>query len=187
MVRLLGALLASLIVTGGCSSSHSASGGYIAVKSGRYLGVPWRLFASNVNGQFCMELRRVDAQAQHPFAGACVFANQPSKGSYYFASGPGPHGSHVNYGPLPANAVAVQIATHQTVGTYGLPSGQGLPHGRFWIDFEPASWPAPAEGKALDVPQPLDRDGKRVAFRRFYTAASRDRALTRRTRAVSRR
>jgi hypothetical protein len=71
-----------------------------------------------VNGQFCMELYRPDGQ--HPSAGACVFDDDASKGSYYYASGPGPHGSYVNYGPLPMNGVAVHIASHQTVHTYRL-------------------------------------------------------------------
>jgi hypothetical protein len=155
------------VVLAGCSSSRSTSNGLVALRSGSYQGVAWRLLAGNVNGQFCMELRRVDGNPQHPFAGACVFADQPSKGSSYFASGPGPHGSYVNFGPLPASAVAVHIATHQGVPSYPLPSGHGLPAGRYWLDFEPASWPTSAEGKALKIPQPVDRHGNPVAFQPF--------------------
>lgn len=166
--RKVGPVFVSLVIfLGGCASGHSGTAGLAAVKSGRYLGVSWWAFAGYVNGQFCMELRHVTGRAPRPFAGACVFDDEPSKNSYYFATGPGPHGSYVNYGPLPPNAVFVRIATHQTVRSYRLPSGHGLPPGRFWIDFEPETWPTPAEGRPLQTPQPLDRHGNPVNFQPF--------------------
>lgn len=139
--------------------------GVVQVRSGVYRGVAWRLKAGTVNGQFCMELRR--SHEQQPFAGACGFDDVPSKGSHYYASGPGPCESYVNYGPLPPNAVSVRIASHQTVRTYPLPTGHGMPNGRFWVDFEPASWPSASQGTPLDNPQPVDRSGNPVGFEAF--------------------
>jgi hypothetical protein len=117
-----------------------------------------------------MELRGSDGQ--QPFAGACVFDDEPSKGSYYYASGSGPHRSCVDFGPLRANAVAVRIARHQTVRTYRLPTAHYMPIGRFWVDFEPASWPSTIQDKPLHNPQPLHRSGRSVAFEAFYAACS---------------
>ena len=161
-----GALVVTCVVTGFLvlrSTNHDR--GMVQVRTGVYQGVAWRLYAGTVNGQFCMKLRPSDGQ--QPFAGACVFDDEPSKDSYYYASGPGPHGSYVDYGPLPANAVAVRIASHQTVRTYRLPTGHYMPTGRFWVDFEPASWPSTTQGKPLHNPQPLDGSGRPVAFEAF--------------------
>jgi hypothetical protein len=157
-------------VAASCSSAKEVASPSkpVVVKSGIYHGVSWRLYAwTDDQQQFCMQVRRVTQGRQRDMAAACVFDDQPAKGSYYYASGPGPQRSGVNFGPLPTNAVAVRIATHQTVPTYPFPPGGGLPEGRFWVDFEPATWPAPAEGKPLHTPQPLDRGGKRVAFQTF--------------------
>ena len=150
---------------GGSQQTHGT--GAVQIRSGTYRGVAWHLYARINEGHLCMELRRTTGDRQVPFAGACLFDDDPDGGSYYYASGPGPRGSYVNYGPLPKKAVRVRIATKQSVPAYPFPKASGLPNANFWVDFEPASWPSPNQGRPLNDPEPLDRKGNPVAFKGF--------------------
>lgn len=162
-----GALAATVVAGFIVLSPENRDTGLVKLRTGVYRGVIWRLDAGTVNGQFCMQLSRVNGPHPGEFAGACVFDNDPTGPSYYYASGLGPRGSGVNYGPLPISAVAIRIATHQVVPTYPLPARSGMPKGRYWVDFEPDNWPAPQEGRPLNNPQPLDQQGKPVAYQAF--------------------
>lgn len=178
---------AALAVAGtllaGCASAHSPASAssptssghspYVLLTSGSYKGIDWRLFAWQQQGHLCMELDPAGTDPDHRpaassagGAGACQFDHSdPSSG--YYASGPGPAGSAVSFGPLPDDATQIRVATHETLATASLPTGKGLPTGRYWINIMPAGWPTQTEGSALPTPQPLDANGGKVAFQSF--------------------
>ena len=175
--------VAAIVATGtllaGCASAHSpgsvtTSGhsSYVLLTSGSYKGVDWRLFAWQQQGHLCMEFDPAGSDPAHRLAassagaGGCKFDDSnPSTG--YYASGPGPGGSAVSFGPLPSDATQIRVATHETLTAAPLPAGKGLPTGRYWINVMPAGWPAQTEGSALPTPQPLDTNGNTVTFQSF--------------------
>jgi hypothetical protein len=67
---------------------------------------------------------------------------------------------------LPARATRIRVARNQTIPTFVLPAGHGLPAGRYWVFIPPAFWPNAATGPATD-PQPQDDQGNPVGFTRF--------------------
>jgi hypothetical protein len=175
----LAAVAAAVSVTGcgstATSSAHGTHTSYVRLTSGTYHGVPWQLFAWEQKSQLCMELLPGGADPGHPQAGpswpaagggGCAFDHR-DPGSGYYASSTGPAGSGFSYGPLPARATQIRTATREILVTRPLPSGKGLPSGRYWIHLMPAGWPSEAEGNALDTPQPLDSRGQAVPFAAF--------------------
>lgn len=161
--------LAALAAAGIAAHGHSrGSGEWVQLRSGSYHGVSWRLDAREQHGHLCLSVDspKGPSDTQHGFAGACVFEYAPTKASDFWAGGLGPDRSYVNFGPVPSNAVAIRIATNQLVPTYPLPAGHGLPHARFWIDFEPGGRPSPTQGTTAR-PQPLDSKGRSVAFQPY--------------------
>ena len=165
-VLIVAAVLASLVAWERHRSRNSA---WVEVAHGTYAGTPWRLDAREQDGHLCLSVDGPGGPNDFAttMAGECVFADEPAKAGYYYGEGPGPGTSMVSYGPLPAEATHIRVATHEVLTTQPLPTGSGLPRGRFWIQFTPYHWPTAAEGKALGWAQPLDDAGAPVAFRRF--------------------
>ena len=149
--------------------NRSRTSDWVELAGGTYAGTPWRLDAREQDGHLCLSVDGPGGpdDIATTMAGACVFADEPMKAGYYYASGPGPGTSMVSYGPLPVQATRIRVASRQVLTTRPLPAGSGLPHGRFWIQFTPYNWPTPADGTALEWAQPLDDAGRPVAFRNF--------------------
>lgn len=132
-------------------------------------GVHWQLDAfSDANGSFCMGIdgpRGPDHSAHLSWSNAaCTFDHSDAGGYFGGGQAPGP-GAFVAYGPLPDDAVGVRVSTKQVVPSRPLPTGHGLPRGRYWISYEPAAWPGKG-AKSVD-PQPLDASGRNVPFKKF--------------------
>lgn len=169
-------LVAAVATATGCGDnpdSTPAHTPYTVLSSGTYHGASWQLFGWSQSGQLCLELlpRGSTPPAASPApwpgagGGACGFNSAPSGG---FSSGSiGPDGSDFAFGPLPLGATRIRVAAHEVVPTSLLPQSNGLPVGRFWILLMPAGWPTPADGAALDTPQPLDAHDRPVAFQVF--------------------
>lgn len=101
------------------------------------------------------------------YPGQCGFYAEKAPPLSYWMGGLGPAGSTVTFGPLPTNAVAIRITTHEVIGTSALPDTDGLPAGRYWLSITPPDWPTASGGAALDTPQPLDSRGHPVGFQDF--------------------
>ncbi|WP_146088376.1 hypothetical protein [Actinacidiphila yanglinensis] len=132
-------------------------------------GVHWQLDAfRDANGSFCMGIngpKGPDATANIPWVNAaCGFDDSDSGGYYGGGDAPGKN-AFVSYGPLPGKAVGVRVSTKEVVPTKPLPKGHDLPDGRYWIFYQPASWPG--KGAKAVEPQPLDASGRKVAFKKF--------------------
>ncbi|MFJ2958882.1 hypothetical protein OG896_32135 [Streptomyces sp. NBC_00669] len=134
-------------------------------------GVHWQLDAyidADQDGSFCMSLddsRGPDHSATLPWAnGACGFDGSDSGGYYGGGQAPG-RNAFASYGPVPDAAVGVRVSTEEVVPTHPLPKGHGLPDGRYWVVYQPASWPG--KGARSVDPQPLDASGRKVAFTTF--------------------
>jgi hypothetical protein len=147
--------------------------GWVTLTAGTYRGVGWELRASMWHGKLCMQLagpagQNDPAQSAGGYAGQCQFDRSCALCSYTFV-GLGPADSASAFGPLPANATQVRIATHKVVPTSPFPVGHSLPSGRYWLDIHPTNWPAssPGDGTSLATPQPLDAQGNTVKFRNF--------------------
>jgi hypothetical protein len=147
--------------------------GYTVLTRAVTNGIHWQLDAEPDSSGLCM---RVDSPKGPDVdvswgSGGCGFNADPPDGSYYLTGPvPGSAGADtpwLTFGPLPSNATAIRIATHQVVKTYPFPRGHGLPDGRFWLFVRPPGWPTKSEGTLLDTPQPLDRAGRPVSFKRF--------------------
>lgn len=160
----------------GATAASPLHSPYVQLTSGTYHGMSWQLFAWEQESKLCMALLPGGTDPDHlptdkpswPAAGGggCAFdTRQP--GSDHYVSSTGPAGSGFSYGPLPSQATQIKTATHEILVTRPLPRGKGLPSGRYWIHLMPAGWPSKAEGTALDAPQPLDAQGKKVPFKAF--------------------
>lgn len=118
-----------------------------------------------------MELQPQGSDPDHPDiasvlgGGGCGFDKSPSGG--YFSGAPAARASTVAFGPLPTTATRIRVSTREVLTTSPLPTGVGLPTGRFWFQVLPAGWPTPADGAALDTPEPLSATGEPVAFTDF--------------------
>jgi hypothetical protein len=163
----------------GCRASQAdpAHTPYVKLDGGTYHGAAWGLWAWEQGSELCMMLvpagvdpgRPVDRSSPTgPAAGGggCGFDDKDPSGGFYTSS-TGPDHSGWTFGPLPAAATGIRVATHEVLATKPLPAGKGLPAGRYWLHFEPAGWPGRAQGTALDTPQPLDAHGRKVAFAAF--------------------
>lgn len=130
----------------------------VRLAAGTTNGARWGLWAWEQDKQLCMALagpNRYSARATTN--GGCGFNNQRSGGYYMGGRAPGGKlGAYVDYGPLPSRAVRIR-AHGKIIDTKPLPTGHGLPRGRYWISF------ATGPGN----PQPLDARGKPVPFQAF--------------------
>ena len=162
----LGGLLALAAERGHRSSASD----WVELQAGRYGTMPWRLLAREQGHTLCLALAspgtgNPSSAAAAASAGGCGFnADHPSAG--FYASGPGPGGVVSSFGPLPARATRIRVARNQTIPTFVLPSGHGLPAGRYWVFIPPTFWPNAATGPATN-PQPQDDQGNPVGFTRF--------------------
>jgi hypothetical protein len=181
--RTLGAMLAGLTacaaLVSGCSSSAPAGGPNdgVLIDSGTTGGVAWDLWAWEDNGQLCMgpgtesgPYTSTDAAAPGAMSGSqCGFSDK-TKGATYYASaqntGNGPPTVALLFGPVPAAAVAVRVTGKITLKTAAFPSGAGLPSARYWVWAAPYQVPA-SDGTVLSPPEPLDAQGKAVAFQAY--------------------
>jgi hypothetical protein len=161
-----------LVSTGlaGCSSGGTGSG-YVTLTKQTSNGVHWQLDASSDGSHLCMYVDGPKGPRDTSIdwvSGACGFDDSPTEGGGYFETGmdPGDTNSYLNYGPLPADATQIRVATNEVVPTYPLPSGKGLPKGRFWFIVEGPGWPSKADGKIIN-PIPLNSSGKPVDFKNF--------------------
>ncbi|MGC1405226.1 MAG: hypothetical protein WA938_00625 [Candidatus Dormiibacterota bacterium] len=146
---------------------------YVVLTTGTYQGHAWQLFAWE-EGRLCMAFLPAGYDPAHmpsvssPVgAGQCEFEKTQNPTSSYYDGGPGYGGSFESFGPLPTDATQIRVATHEVLPTTLLPPAKGLPAGRYWINIMPAGWPTSAQGNALDVPQPLDAQGRPVQFQDF--------------------
>ncbi|MGW5656172.1 hypothetical protein [Streptomyces humi] len=162
------AVAAVVLLTAGCSGhSGPKPTPHVLLADGVYQGKSWSVYAWQQGGQLCME---VDGPGDPTAsgvasAGACGF-DQKNPSSGYYASGPGPGDSNVNYGPLPSRATQIRVATKEILPTRPFPAGKQLPAGRYWIQIIPKDWPLPADGRAIS-PEPLNASGRRVAYQDF--------------------
>jgi hypothetical protein len=162
-VLAIGCLIALASVTGRAAKPAS---GWVELQAGRYGSAPWRLVAREQDHVLCLSLESAsDGDPTAGTTGGCGF-NTDHPDSGYYVDGPGPSGVICRFGPLPARAVAVRVAPDQTIPTFVLPAGHGLPAARYWLFIPPPFWPNAALGPAPD-PQPLDDQGNPVAFTRF--------------------
>lgn len=151
----------------------SARSPQVLLTHGSRNGIRWGLWAweqpQNGRRVLCMDLSGPDRYAAAgapgvPPTGGCAF-NDRSPGSGYYASGLGPgSGTSVSFGPLPVRAATIRVAGI-TLPTYPLPSGRGLPRGRYWIRF--ASSRVTGTTAPSSSPVPLDAHGHRVPFQPF--------------------
>lgn len=162
------AVTAVALLAAGCSGhSPSTQTPHVLLTSGVYQGNAWSVYAWQQGGQLCMEVDGPGGPTASggPDAGACGFDEKnPSSG--YYASGPGPGDSDINYGPLPSRATQIRVATKEILPTEPFPAGKQLPAGRYWIQIIPKDWPLPANGKEMS-PKPLDASGRQVAYQDF--------------------
>lgn len=155
---------------GGHSNDDGRVGDHYTVLA-RYVtgGVHWQLDAfRDANGSFCMGISGPKGPDFIPKLdranAACGFDGSDSGGYYGGGQAPGRDAS-ISYGPVPDTAAGVRVSTREVVPTHPLPKGHGLPGGRYWVSYEPASWPG--RGARSVTPQPLDAAGDKVAFTTF--------------------
>lgn len=172
-----GVAVCALVVVGALLWSHShdkaaasaTSAPTIVIANGEYDGNPWYLLAytDKTSGQLCMYASSTPklSQASGVSGGQCGFYSGPGVNYYFSAQGLGD--AVIDFGPLPQDATQIRVATHEVLATTPLPSGKGLPAGRYWMHIAPANWPQPQDGSALTEPQPLNAQGAAVPFSSF--------------------
>ncbi len=166
-------LAAALPLTVSCSASTgtqtahaSASPRELASSSGDTPAWSlWGWLDAAQGSSLCLEVR--DPKAGSAGGGSeCGFTNQPTDTTGYYASAPLVSQRIVDYGPLPATAVAVRLSAPGrksfTVRSQPLPAD--FPAGRFWSTVLPGT---AASGSPTWTAQPLDSQGKPVAFQAF--------------------
>lgn len=147
---------------------------YIQLAAGTSDGAGWRLFGWEQQHQLCLALLPAGYHPDHPptptttawEGGGCGFDDR-HPGSGFSIGAVGPDGGGLSFGPLPAAATQIRVATHKILATTPFPGGKGLPAGRFWISFIAPGDPPAADGDLLPNPQPLDAQGRPVAFQSF--------------------
>ncbi|HSY15021.1 MAG TPA: hypothetical protein VK816_03465 [Jatrophihabitantaceae bacterium] len=145
---------------------------WVTLTTGTYKGVVWKLDAQEYGGRLCLSLD--DAKgggdrgaAEGGYSAGCGFDDKETGQNGDLGGGMGPVDSQIDYGPLPSNATQIRIATNKVIPTGLLPTGKGLPAGRYWVFVYAPDWLTPAVGKPLDPPQPLNARGKPVAYKNF--------------------
>ncbi|WP_330269856.1 hypothetical protein [Streptomyces griseorubiginosus] len=152
------------VTLSGCGSTPA----YVTLERARTHGVAWQVDAWEQQGKLCIFVDgpKGPKTAVSWSSGGCGFDNTP--GSAYFVNGwtPGAGDMDLAFGPLPADATQVRVATREVIASKPLPSDAGLPHGRYWLFVWPSGWPNKADGKQVG-PTPLNASGKPVAFTKF--------------------
>ncbi|MGW7546404.1 hypothetical protein ACWGKQ_35640 [Streptomyces sp. NPDC054770] len=162
------ALLVSAFLVG-CSAKGPHLPDYVVLSKHVTHGVHWQLDAYLSDEGLCLT---VDSPKGPEVggdwsSGGCGFDSSPSGGYWSGGQEPGAENATVVYGPLPDNATAIKVASHTVVKSVPFPHGSGLPSGRYWFFIEPPGWPSKADGTLLTTPQPMDKQGKKVAFKKF--------------------
>jgi hypothetical protein len=173
------ALLAATALAG-CSSTAPAPDGQdnaVLVDSGAVGNVSWNLWAWEDGSTLCMGMgnrsgpytSRNSVSAGQMYGSQCGFNAKTPGATYYLSASNGTDGPPtvaLLFGPVPAAAVSVQVTSRITLKTEAFPSGAGLPAANYWYWAGPYQPPA-SDGTLLAVPQPLDKQGKAVAFQAY--------------------
>ncbi|MBR7832724.1 hypothetical protein KDL01_05600 [Actinospica durhamensis] len=180
-VRLRAVALAATAVLGsslisGCGAGQTTP---VLLRSGTTLGLAWYLWAWEQKGSLCMSTGTaagpdggdITPPPNAVEGGQCEYTDKYPAATYYMSAEGGTDGKDdftvsLVFGPLPSDATHIKVATHLTLTTQPFPSGKGLPTGRYWVWVDTYVPPA-SVGTVLDVPQPLDNQGKPVAFQIF--------------------
>ncbi|WP_405552143.1 hypothetical protein OHV08_00480 [Streptomyces canus] len=162
------ALLACVFLAG-CSTKGPHLPDYVVLSKHVTHGVRWQLDAYLSDDGLCLTVDdpRGPEVSGDWSSGGCGFDSSPSGGYWSGGQEPGDENGFVVYGPLPDNATAIRVASHTVVKTIPFPRGSGLPTARYWFVIEPPGWPSKADGTLLSAPQPLDKQGKNVTFKKF--------------------
>ncbi|MBR7832723.1 hypothetical protein KDL01_05595 [Actinospica durhamensis] len=169
------AVLGSGLISG-CGDGETTP---VLLRSGTTLGVAWYLWAWEQKGSLCMwtgtpagpDGGDITPPPNAVTGGQCDYTDTYPAATYYMGAEGGTDGKDdftvsLVFGPLPSDATHIKVATQLTLTTQPFPSGKGLPTGRYWVWVD--SYVPPASvGSVLDVPQPLDDQGKPVAFQIF--------------------
>ena len=179
LVAMLAVLLCATLISA-CSSDAPAPDGQddaVLIDSGTTGGVGWDLWAWEDDGRLCMGMgdqsgptTSRNTAAPGAMSGSQCGFNDKTQGTTYYASaqnaGNGPPTVALLFGPVPPAAVAVQVTSKITLTTTAFPTGAGLPSARYWVWAGPYQPPA-SDGTLLQVPKPLDAQGKAVAFQAY--------------------
>ncbi|MFI5680435.1 hypothetical protein [Streptomyces cellulosae] len=162
------ALLACVFLAG-CAAQGPHLPDYVVLSQHVTHGVRWQLDAFLSDEGLCLTVDdpKGPEVSGDWSSGGCGFDNSPAGGYWSGGQEPGDENGFVEYGPLPDNATAIRVASHLVVRTTPFPHGSGLPAARYWFFIEPPGWPSKADGTVLSTPQPLDEQGKKVAFQKF--------------------
>jgi hypothetical protein len=172
----VGIVLGTGAAVSGCGSSGTSP---VLLASGTTQGVDWYLWAWEQGGSLCMSTGTAagpDGGSITPSpdamtGGQCEYDQKYPDSSYFMSAdgGNSPSGDSTAalvFGPLPSDAVRIKVASRLTLTTQPFPAGKALPAGRFWVWAGPYQPPA-SDGTVLDTPQPLNAQGKPVAFQDF--------------------
>lgn len=180
-LRLRTVALAATVMLGsgllsGCGDDQTTP---VLLRSGTTQGVAWYLWAWELNGSLCISTGtpvgpdggEITPPDHAVTGGQCEFTDKYEGAAYYMSAEGGQDAAgdptvSLSFGPLPSNATQIKVADKLTLPTEPLPSGKGLPSGRYWVWADKYTPPA-SEGAVLDIPQPLDVQGKPVAFQDF--------------------
>lgn len=184
-VRSLATAVGALVCASLAAGCGNAAGGTAAsttpvlLESGTTEGVAWHLWAWEQSGKLCMSTGTaggpdggtITPAPRAMTGGGCEFDRTTPDSSYYVGAQGGGTGTSqytasLTFGPLPAQATRIKVASNLTLPTQTLPGGEGLPAGRFWVWAGPFQPPA-SVGTVLTTPEPLDATGKPVAFQPF--------------------
>ncbi|HTY72839.1 MAG TPA: hypothetical protein VMI11_10515 [Actinomycetes bacterium] len=139
--------------------------GHVVLASGSDGAGTWRLVGfMTAEGEFCLEGDFAGPASPGRYAaegGACTFDDSPSGGYWYSSYGPGSSDSALSYGPLPTEAIAIQVTRTVTVASHPLPREPGWPRGRFWVFYDSG------HDVLLDNLRPMSSSGQPVAFKDF--------------------
>ena len=162
------ALLACVFLAG-CSTKGPHLPDYVVLSKHVTHGVRWQLDAYLGDDGLCLTVDgpRGPEVSGDWSSGGCGFDSSPSGGYWSGGQEPGDENGFVVYGPSQDKATAIRVASHTVVKTIPFPRGSGLPSARYWLAIEPPGRPSKAEGTLLSTPQPLDKQGKNVAFKKF--------------------
>lgn len=176
MAVAISTLLCAAFAAGCDTSSDTAP---VMLASGTTEGVVWYLWGWESAGSLCMATGTaagpvggsITLAPQAMGGGQCGFDNKQPDSSYFGGAEAGGSPTEqptaaLTFGPLPTRAARIKVAADLILTTRPLPSGKGLPAGRFWVWAGPFDPPA-SEGAVLDTPQPLDDENHPVAFQNF--------------------
>jgi hypothetical protein len=169
------AVLLALSACASHSDDNNNGHDYVTLMRQTTHGVRWQLDAWESGQGLCLA---VDGPAGPEStgalgsqgSGACTFSaptkQHPDNSLWFAGSEPGlpQEAATVSYGPVPPQAVRVQVTTQLTVPAVLLPTGHHLPHTRIWWAFYT---PGAASGTPLDHPRASTASGHPVPLRPY--------------------